>query len=97
MSMSSRSSSRASGRGRSTAHERLRQRANFRIEREQQPVPVEGRVDALVVGGPLQHDRPEQLARDGARQLVRPELVDDAQLQVRDERGAGGAARIRPV
>ena len=47
--------------------------------------PVERRVDALVVRGALEHDRPEELARDRARQLVRPELVDDPELLVRDE------------
>ena len=61
------------------------ERRRFVVEREQQRGAVERRVDALVVGLALEDDRPEQLAGDRARQLVRPELVDDPELLVRDE------------
>ena len=42
-------------------------------------------MDARVVGAALDDDRPEQLASDGARELVRPELIGDTDLLVRDE------------
>ncbi len=65
--------------------QRPSERCRFIVERQQERRRVERRVDALVVRGPLEDDRPEQLAGDRARQLVRPELVDDPELLVRDE------------
>ena len=51
-------------------------------------------MDALVVGRTLEHDRPEQLAGDGARQLVGSELVDDPELLVRDEQEQAEQLRL---
>ncbi len=42
-------------------------------------------MDPLVVRRPLEDDRPEQLAGGCRRQLVRAELVGDAELLLRDE------------
>ncbi len=61
------------------------ERRRFVVEREQEGRAVERRVDPLVVGLALEHDRAEQLAGDGRGQLVRPELLDDPELLVRDE------------
>ena len=42
-------------------------------------------MDPRVIWCPQEDDRPEQLARDRARQLIGTQLVDDAELLVRDE------------
>ena len=57
-------------------HQRPSERGGFIVEGLQEALPGEGRMDPLIVRGTLEDDRPEQLARDGAWQLVRPELVD---------------------
>ena len=63
----------------------LGERARSRRRGQPAAPRVERRVDALVVGRALEDDRPEQLAGQGRRQLVRPELVGDAELLVRHE------------
>ena len=72
----------------------LGERRGLRVEALDQRRQAERRVHALVVGLAGEHDGAEQLARDGARQLVRPDRVDDPQLELRHEQEQAQELRL---
>ena len=67
-------------------HHGLRERTYLVVRKTgDEDTQIEPWVDALVVRGARDDDRAEQLASEGTRQLIGPELIGDAKLLVGEQ------------